>query len=190
MPGGKRRVFAEAHGKEALADGEQSLQHLADGEVGAQVFLREGVLALPLFFRGVGDVPRLKVGQRQLACGVGAQRRHVRFARRLAFGDEVFEESDDRRAVRRHFVIDGIGGIVGKAEQFRQLKTQGEGFADDGGVVVLAVVGEFAGTDVVGAIDGGAQLAVIGVGKDGDDHRRVEGDAVAVFAMLAGEVGH
>ena len=72
VPGGKRRVFAEAHAEEAFADGEQPLQHLADGEVGAQVFLREGVFALPLFFGGVGDVPRLQFGQIELARGVVA----------------------------------------------------------------------------------------------------------------------
>ena len=107
MPGAEAVVGAEMDAEEALADGKEAVDDGADGKVGAQVFLREGVLRLAQFFGGIGNVPRGEVGKRKFTGGVVAQRRHFRFACCFAFIDEVVEEAEDGLRLFRHFVGDG-----------------------------------------------------------------------------------
>jgi hypothetical protein len=182
VPGGGVPGLLHPDAEEAFHQPEQPVQHGAQGEVGPERLVVEIEPGRPHALGDVAEVPRTQLGQAELlACEalelppldleVGPR------ARRQLLLEGVGPGAGPDHAVLEHQV-----GVVGVAEEVRQLAAQGEDLPQQRPVVVLA-----AGRDrVVGPEELAPQLAVRGVLHEGHVGGRLQAEAVGALGVAVG----
>ena len=108
------------------------------------------------------------------------------FAERFGAGGEVVQKGQNLLRRFGHFGGQREFGVVGETQNPRFFQRDFQAAGDVGGVVVFAAVGQFAGAGNVGAVDFGAQFAVVGVFHHGQIVRHLQSDFVAAFAFRFG----
>ncbi len=185
MPGVHAPAFDQAHAEHTLGHGEQALHHRRQREVGLEVFLAEAEALLAQFFRAVGDVPGLQLGDAELAGGKLAQFGQFAQRHRPRLGGQFAQETQHTLGRAGHLVGKRHMGAGGEVEQQSGFVPQRKDLLDALAVVVRAGAGALVGgAGVVGGVDLFAQGAGVGEGQDGLHHRTLERGQVAVELFL------
>ena len=182
MPDRDAIALPERHAEDAFGHSEQAIQRGLQGEVGFDVFLAEVEQLLPTLFRGPGHVPGLQVIETEFVAGEGAQFAQFALGDGLGFRSKVLEEANHALGRARHLVRERQLGGVCEAEQRCGLVAQRHDLVDARAIVELAGIRALIrGPRVVGAVDFGAQVAVVGIGQDRLHHRRLQAGQPAVL---------
>ena len=183
--------FGQADAVEPADLGEQAGEHFIDGEVFFDFGFAEGILGLAQFFRSVGQIPGLGVGNAQLRRGKGAHFGQVALGKGLGAAGKAVEKLEHLGGGVGHFGGERKFGVVGIAQQPRFFQGDFQAAGDVGTVVEFAVVVQFAGAGKVGAVNLLAQLAALGILHHGNVVRHLQANFVAAFAFgLGGSLKH
>ena len=177
--------FPHGHPVQALHHREQPRQDPRNGQVGADILLRDLVALFPQLLAVKTHVPgvdgfgtvlpagkRLQLGPLGLRLGAGLPR-------------QLLEKLADLRRRLRHLGGQGQFREIGKTQQPGLLQAQCQGLLDDGGVVPLACVWSLGGgSGAVGPVDFLPQRGVLAVGQDRIEGREFQGDKAALEARL------
>ncbi len=154
----------DLHIEQAVAESEQTLEHLRQGEPGAKRLLVEIEAFTTQLFGPVGHVPggeRLRFGS-SLACCAGFQFRQLPFRCREGCRAQLFEQRFHGVDIVRHLRGQADVGPVAIAEAFSLFRPEAEDLLDQCTVVEVSI----AGPADVGAIDGFAQVTVLSVSQE------------------------
>ena len=162
----------DLHIEQAVAQSEQTFEHLWQGEPGAESFLVEIEAFSTQLFGPVGHVPggeRFGFG-RSLACCAGFQFGQFPFSGREGCCPQLLQQLLHSVDVVSHLRGQAHVGPVAVAEALGLFRAKAEDFLDERAVVEVTI----AGPAHVGAIDGFAQITVARVGEERHVARHVE----------------
>ena len=190
MPGIDAVDRLDVESVELVHDMKHALEHLRHREVGAQLFLGDGVLRLAELLRVIGNVPGLQRGHAEAAGGECLELAELVFRYRPGARGEIGEERENLRCPGRHLAGEGELGVVVEPEQRRALVAQCHDVLDDAAVVPLAGVGSLVRCPgAVRLVDLAAQGTVFGVGDDRVVARELESQQPAIEAVPPGGIG-
>ena len=166
---------SDAQIEHALGQLEHAAEDLVEREPGAELFGVEVILGAALFFRPVGDLPRLKK-IRSAVLSVGAVLLELDgffFEGWTNAFVQVVDEFQSGAAGAGHALLEDLVGKMRLAEELGLFMAEGENLPDQRGIVVFWRIADAGG----GLPDLAADVLVLEVFQDGDERGGLQGKA-------------